>query len=213
MYFIFPVFYSELTDIWFLERKERIVVNTSGFIAQFIFTSLIGLLILFTNFSKSIFLSIILLDSLIILSLNPFLKLDGYWIFSDLSGIPNLRERSKKLIKDILKSVSNRKLIIFLKSFFKNRVNLWLLFYTITSLLFFIYFFIFIIFSNIIKLPNMLLTSIITLWNVLLGNSTGNIVKISMQIFFYLLYIYIYIRLIFSAIIDFLRRKIIYYKS
>lgn len=32
------------------------------------------------------------------MTLNPFFKFDGYWIASDLLGVPNLRARSKELL-------------------------------------------------------------------------------------------------------------------
>lgn len=32
------------------------------------------------------------------MTLNPFFKFDGYWIASDLLGVPNLRDRSKELL-------------------------------------------------------------------------------------------------------------------
>lgn len=48
-----------------------------------------------------------------LITLNPFFKFDGYWIASDILGIPNLRLRSKELLinwfKYIKKNPSARK--------------------------------------------------------------------------------------------------------
>jgi hypothetical protein len=41
------------------------------------------------------------LDAMILFSLNPFLRFDGYWLCSDLLGVPNLRSRSQLLMKTL----------------------------------------------------------------------------------------------------------------
>jgi len=39
--------------------------------------------------------------------MNPILRFDGYWIATDISGIPNLRKRSKELFYYYIKSLFN----------------------------------------------------------------------------------------------------------
>ena len=38
-------------------------------------------------------------DLIMFRTMNPFLRMDGYWLVADLFGIYNLREQSTKLIK------------------------------------------------------------------------------------------------------------------
>ena len=40
-----------------------------------------------------------------LMTLNPFFKFDGYWIASDLLGIPNLRSRSKEWLLYVYKRI------------------------------------------------------------------------------------------------------------
>ena len=43
-----------------------------------------------------------------IMTLNPFFKFDGYWIASDVLGIPNLRSRSKELLGYVYRRMRGR---------------------------------------------------------------------------------------------------------
>jgi hypothetical protein len=47
------------------------------------------------------------LDAIILFSLNPFLRFDGYWLCSDLLGVPNLRSRSRLLMKTLWNRLSS----------------------------------------------------------------------------------------------------------
>jgi hypothetical protein len=38
--------------------------------------------------------ALIITDGMMLLALNPILRFDGYWLFSDLIGVPNLRQRA-----------------------------------------------------------------------------------------------------------------------
>ena len=40
-----------------------------------------------------------------VMTLNPFFKFDGYWIASDLLGVPNLRQRSLELLGYVWKKM------------------------------------------------------------------------------------------------------------
>ncbi|MBV8324999.1 hypothetical protein [Chryseobacterium sp.] len=90
-FFIFPVFYSNVTTIWTLDKMKRIVVNLSGIYYQLIFAILIFLFVKDTNFII-LFLKANL--AIIIFSLLPFLKNDGYWVLSDYFDLKGLYGRS-----------------------------------------------------------------------------------------------------------------------
>lgn len=99
LYLIFPVFFTDVSKIWTLDRKKRIVVNLGGIYFQLLVNLL---LIVFLEISKGlpkIFYSgiemTIILNTVIMIScLNPFLRNDGYWVYSDLFSIPNLMEKA-----------------------------------------------------------------------------------------------------------------------
>lgn len=97
LYLNFPVLYTDVTEVWKLGRKQRCVVNIAGIYFQSY--CLIGLLISFFLTQDYILRYLILIMNLgFLMTLNPFFKFDGYWLASDLLGVPNLRDRSKELI-------------------------------------------------------------------------------------------------------------------
>lgn len=97
LYLNFPVLYTDVTEVWKLGRLQRCVVNIAGVYFQSYW--LIGLLIGFFLTGNDILRYLILIINFgFLLTLNPFFKFDGYWIASDLLGVPNLRARSKELL-------------------------------------------------------------------------------------------------------------------
>lgn len=98
LYLNFPVLYTDVTEIWKLSRKQRFMVNIAGVYFQCFF--LIILLIGFWLTGDDLLRYMILILNLgFLMTLNPFFKFDGYWIVSDLLGVPSLRKRSIEIIK------------------------------------------------------------------------------------------------------------------
>lgn len=98
LYLNFPVLYTDVTEVWKLNRKQRCVVNIAGIYFQCYW--LIGLLIIYI-FTQNDFIRYLILTMNFgfLLTLNPFFKFDGYWIASDILGVPNLRTHSLELLK------------------------------------------------------------------------------------------------------------------
>ncbi len=126
-YLLSPVMYANVSDIWKLKRKERIVVNLGGIYIQIIITSISGIIFLFTRQIE--FLIILYFWGIIsiIINLNPFLRTDGYWILSDIIGISNLRKKSNILLLDFMYWILKKKKLNF------NKENLFLILYSIIS--------------------------------------------------------------------------------
>lgn len=98
LYLNFPVLYTDVTEVWKLNRKQRLVVNIAGVYFQsfFLIALLAGFLITGYDMLRYI---VLILNLGFIMTLNPFFKFDGYWIVSDLLGVPSLRSRSKELLR------------------------------------------------------------------------------------------------------------------
>ena len=100
LYLNFPVLYTNVTEIWRLNRKQRCIVNIAG--VYFQMYALFLLLVLYILTKHDIVRYMILVMNLgFLITLNPFFKFDGYWIASDILGIPNLRLRSKELLINV----------------------------------------------------------------------------------------------------------------
>ena len=99
-YIIFPVAYSELTGIWALGKGERIVVNLAGIYMQLLYAAVLVGGGLSTGLQElNLAAGAITLSA--ILQLNPFLRMDGYWLLCDLTGQPNLMPKASKAVKGL----------------------------------------------------------------------------------------------------------------
>lgn len=107
LYLNFPVLYTDVTEVWKLKRGERCVVNLAGVYFQSWW--LIILLVAFLMTGNDILRYLILVMNLgFAMTLNPFFKFDGYWLASDLLGVPNLRQRSLELLGYVWKKLWKR---------------------------------------------------------------------------------------------------------
>lgn len=97
LYLNFPVLYTDVSEIWKLGRSQRCVVNIAGvyFQSYWLIILLAGFLLTGNDIMRYL---ILIMNLGFLMTLNPFFKFDGYWIASDLLGVPNLRARSVELL-------------------------------------------------------------------------------------------------------------------
>lgn len=101
LYFFNPVFYVDVTAAWRLTRQQRAIVDLGGIYIQLLFAPLALALFWVTN-DPTYLLIIAVIDLVLIGNLEPFMKLDGYWLLSDLTGVPNLHARTGEAAKHFL---------------------------------------------------------------------------------------------------------------
>lgn len=102
LYMNFPVFYTDVSNIWKLSRSKRCIVNISGVYFQILL--LIPLLIGYFHTNNALLNFIIVTTNLnLFITLNPFFKFDGYWMMTDILGIANLRKKGNEAIKYLLR--------------------------------------------------------------------------------------------------------------
>lgn len=100
LYFFNPVFYVDVTAAWRLNRFQRAVVDAGGIYIQLLFAPFC-LLLFWATQDPTYLLAIMVIDMILIGNLEPFMKLDGYWLLSDLTGVPNLHARTGEVTKRI----------------------------------------------------------------------------------------------------------------
>ncbi|MCF7950362.1 MAG: efflux RND transporter periplasmic adaptor subunit [Spirochaetaceae bacterium] len=94
-----PVLYTDTTEAWFLpSRKHRLAIGAAGMIAEL---SLAAVAAFFWGFlpdgpirSAAFYLGSTAVVSSLAVNLMPYMRFDGYYLLSDLLGIPNLFQRS-----------------------------------------------------------------------------------------------------------------------
>jgi putative peptide zinc metalloprotease protein len=90
-YLIFPVLYTDVTKVWLLNRYKRIVVNVGGIYFQLLINIALYAAFQYFRDAQNIVSALFLTNTTLILySLNPIMRNDGYWIYSDYFDIPNL---------------------------------------------------------------------------------------------------------------------------
>jgi putative peptide zinc metalloprotease protein len=98
LYFIFPAFYSNVTDAWRLKRWERVTVDLGGVYFQIAAGAayLIGYLVTGWVALAAGFFFVV---GSCMFSLNPLLRFDGYWVLADALGVTNLGRQAGRLVR------------------------------------------------------------------------------------------------------------------
>ncbi|NRA68107.1 MAG: hypothetical protein HRU19_26730 [Pseudobacteriovorax sp.] len=104
IYLFMPVMYADVSRAWELKRGQRCVVNLGGVYFDLII-SLILFVFAYYSDSMILLLAILFIDIKTIYNLIPFIKTDGYWVFSDATGIPNLQKNSHRLMIDFPQAI------------------------------------------------------------------------------------------------------------
>lgn len=101
LYMVFPAFYVNLSNAWRLSGRQRAVIDIGG--VYFQLASTIPLFLLYGLTGNAYCAAVIYsVDMMVIMSLNPFLKFDGYWLLVDLTGLVNLQRRGWRVSKEIV---------------------------------------------------------------------------------------------------------------
>lgn len=100
LYFLNPVFYVDVTDSWRLKRWQRVIIDLAGLYLELFLIPIFWLLYLWSA-DPSYLILIVISDLWIIGNFEPFMKLDGYWFLSDITGVPNLHKRTFEKTKEM----------------------------------------------------------------------------------------------------------------
>jgi putative peptide zinc metalloprotease protein len=106
LYLFQPGLYTNVNDSWLFPRSQRIVVSLAGvYFEGFLWCLCVIIWSLASPFSATgqltFVLSVVLLVR-ILLNLQPFLRLDGYFVLADLVGIQNLRPKALTFVVSLL---------------------------------------------------------------------------------------------------------------
>ncbi len=104
---VLPLPYCDATSAWrFPEIWRRVVVSAAGMIFEMFVAGIAGVVWAFgePGLVKSLAFNTMLLCSVttLVFNANPLLRYDGYYILSDLTGTPNLAQRSTELARFLL---------------------------------------------------------------------------------------------------------------
>ncbi len=126
VYLIWPVFYNDLQDSHRLGRGGRLRCDLGGVYFNVVFILLLFGLLGLTGFGP--LLVVIVAQHLAILQqFLPFVRLDGYYVVSDLAGVPDLFGRIKPIISSLIPGHVAGRLVTQLKPSARAIVTAWVL--------------------------------------------------------------------------------------
>jgi putative peptide zinc metalloprotease protein len=107
IYLVWPAFFTNVTDSYRLSRAGRLRTDLGGLYFNMIF--MLVLAACYAATSAEILLLVIAFTHLEMLEqLLPFVRFDGYFILSDLVGVPDLFNRVAPVLRGVLRGVLAR---------------------------------------------------------------------------------------------------------
>jgi putative peptide zinc metalloprotease protein len=101
IYLVYPAFYTDVTDSYRLGRAGRLRTDLAGVYFNCLFILLIAGLYAITGW-EALILIIVVSHVDAARQLLPFLRLDGYYIVADLTGVPDLFSKLKPILASSL---------------------------------------------------------------------------------------------------------------
>jgi hypothetical protein len=89
IYLVIPAFYADVSAAWRMSRWKRLIVDAGGIYMTLLAAT--AAVVAFRATGEMVFgYAAAFYDITVLISLVPVVRTDGYWIFSDVLGIPNL---------------------------------------------------------------------------------------------------------------------------
>jgi putative peptide zinc metalloprotease protein len=101
VYIVWPAFYCDVTDAYRLSRGGRLRTDLGGVYFNALFALVAGALFLATGF-EALVLVILTQHMIILQQLMPLLRFDGYYVVSDLTGVPDILSRIKPIFASLI---------------------------------------------------------------------------------------------------------------
>jgi putative peptide zinc metalloprotease protein len=124
VYIVWPAFYTDITDAYRLGKWGRLRTDVGGMYFNAIFALAVAGLYAATGF-EPLLLLIVLQNFAILQQSLPFLRLDGYYILSDLTGVPDIFLRVRPVLASLLPGRPADERVAELKSWVRGVVSVY----------------------------------------------------------------------------------------
>jgi putative peptide zinc metalloprotease protein len=101
LYLIYPAFYTDVTDSYRLGRWARVRTDLGGIYFHLVFT-LIIMALYFVSGQEFLLFVVMIIDLEIIRQFIPLIRMDGYWLLADLTGIPDFFSQMGPFLRSLL---------------------------------------------------------------------------------------------------------------
>lgn len=185
IYVVYPAFFSDVTDVYRLGKLGRVRTDMGGIYFNMIFSLLTAGAYFLTGFEP--LLAIIVIQHLEMLhQLLPFLRLDGYYVIADITGVPDMFARIRPILRSLIPGREPDASVTALKPWVQVVVTAWVL--TIVPVLLYLFL------TLAMTVPRMLATAWDSFWvqydNIAAAFSNGEMIPIaagSIQVLFLVL--------------------------
>lgn len=124
LYLVWPAFYTDVTDSYRLDRRSRLRVDLGGLYFNAIFGMTAFGLWMYTDW-EALLILIALQGLQMLRQLIPLVRLDGYHILADVTGVPDLFAHIGPILRGFLPSRSGRAQVKSLKPKVRVIVTAW----------------------------------------------------------------------------------------
>ncbi len=126
IYLVWPVFYNDRDDSYRLGRTDRLRCDLGG-----VYFNVLFILLLFGAFGLTGFTPLLVVAAtqhlVILQQFLPFLRLDGYYVVSDLAGVPDLFQRTRPVLSSLVPGRGTGRAVSDLKPHARTVVTAWVL--------------------------------------------------------------------------------------
>lgn len=126
LYFVWPAFYTDVTDSYRLSRGGRLRTDLGGVYFNAVFILATAAVYAVTGF-EPLLLVIVVQHLEVLHQLLPFLRLDGYYILADLTGVPDLFTRIKDILRSLIPGRTASERVTILKPWVRVVASVWVL--------------------------------------------------------------------------------------
>jgi putative peptide zinc metalloprotease protein len=101
LYLVWPAFYTDVTDAYRLDRRGRLRTDLGGIYFNILFV--LGTMLVYFETTFEPLLAFVAVQHLQILNqFVPWVRLDGYYVLTDLTGVPDILTRVKPVLLSLI---------------------------------------------------------------------------------------------------------------
>lgn len=127
VYLVWPALYSTVTEAYRLGRAGRLRTDLGGVYFNTVFIAGMSVAYFETG-APWLLISIALMHVETMRQFIPFVRLDGYYILSDIIGVPDLFTRMGPVLKSVIPGREPHPRVLELKPWVRRVVTLWVIF-------------------------------------------------------------------------------------
>jgi hypothetical protein len=125
LYLVWPAFYCDVTDAYRLNRAGRLRTDLGGVYFNAIFALLAGAFFFITD-EEAALLAAVVQHLIMLQQLLPLLRFDGYYVLTDLAGVPDILSRIKPIFRSLVRGREREPRVAELKPWVRVVVTVYL---------------------------------------------------------------------------------------